>query len=158
MPEINLKKRKSNELILFNDAVEYFDKFDKFDAQETLLNQEASQFNADSPNQLRDQMLNELNSLRDLIANNPDLKFKALSEQEKNFFYDFINFYSLCPICGTFNHYYHLKKFYFNENNSSIKDKLIGLMNLKSNKLLKFNVNFGIPCCTCFKQNFEKKG
>ena len=154
MPEINFKKRKSNELIFFNDAVEYFDKFDKFDAQETLINQETSQFNVDSPNQLRDQMLNELNNLKDLIANNPDLKFKALSEQQKNFFYDFINFYSICPVCGNYNHYGYLKRFYFDDSSTSLKYKLIKLMELKNKVLRNFNVSFGIPCCNCFKKNF----
>lgn len=153
MTEINLKKRKNKNLIFFNDAVEYFD---KSDAQEIFINQRTNQAdNLNNPNQLRDQMLNELNSLKDLIANNPDLKFKALSEQQKSFFYDFINFYSVCPVCGAFNHYSHLKRFYFNESNASIKNKLIGLMNLKSKKLQNFNVNFGIPCCNCFKRNFK---
>jgi len=156
MTEINLKKRKNENLIFFNNAIEYFD---KFNTQEILINQGTNQLDDldDNPNQLRDQMLNELDNLKDLIANNPDLKFKELSEEEKNFFYDFINFYSVCPICGASNHYYHLKKFYFNESNGSIKDKLIRLMNLKRRKLLNFKVNFGILCCSCFKRNFEKE-
>ncbi|TFG21740.1 MAG: hypothetical protein EU529_12695 [Promethearchaeota archaeon] len=154
MTEINLKKRRNRKLIFFNDAIEYFDKFDEFHTQETFINQEANQLNIDNPNQLRDQMLNELNNLKDLIANNPDLKFKALSKKQKNFFYDFINFYSVCPVCGNCNHYSHLKRFYFDESTTSIKHKLIRLMKLKSKLLKNFNVNFGIPCCNCFKKNF----
>ena len=156
MTEINLKKRKKRELIFFNDAIEYLD---KSDTPDELMNSKINyteNFNSKS-NLLRDQMLSELNNLRDLIANNPDLKFKTLSDEERNFFYDFINHYSVCPICGTFNHYYHLKRFYFSENKTPIKEKLISLMNLKNKKLQKFNVNFGIPCCTCFKNYFERK-
>ncbi|MFX1393422.1 MAG: hypothetical protein ACFFAH_07595 [Promethearchaeota archaeon] len=156
MTEINLKKREKKELIFFNDAIEYLDKSDTTDELKNSKIHQTENFNNKS-NFLRDQMLVELNNLRDLIANNPDVKFKALSDEERNFFYDFINHYSVCPICGTFNHYYHLKRFYFSENNTAIKEKLIRLMNLKNKKLQKFNVNFGIPCCTCFKKNFEGK-
>ena len=152
MTEINLKKRRNKKLIFFNDAVEYFD---KYDAQEIFINRRRNQAdNLTNPNLLRDQMLNELNNLKDLIANNPDLKFKALSKSQKNFFYDFINFYSVCPICKTQNHYFFLKKFYFDESTTSIKHKLIRLMKLNSKLLKNFNVSFGIPCCNCFKKNF----
>jgi len=153
MTEINLKKRRNKKLIFFNDAVEYFD---KFDTQEVLIDRRGNQAdNFTNPNQLRDQMLNELNNLKDLIANNPDLKFKALSKIQKNFFYDFINFYSTCPLCGSLNHYSHLKRFYFDESSTSIKYKLIRLMKLKNKFLKNFNVTFGIPCCNCFKRNFK---
>lgn len=155
MPENNLKKRRNKKLIFFNDAVEYFD---KFDTQEVFIDRRGNRAaNLTNPNQLRDQMLNELNNLKDLIANNPDLKFKALSEQQKNFFYDFINFYSTCPLCGALNHYGYLKRFYFDESSTSIKHKLIRLMKLKNKLLKNFNVNFGIPCCNCFKINFNNE-
>jgi len=152
MTEINLKKGRNKKLIFFNDAVEYFD---KFDTHEIFINRRRNESdNLTNPNQLRDLMLDELNNLKDLIANNPDLKFKALTKEQKKFFYDFINFYSICPVCGNCNHYSHLKRFYFDESTTSIKHKLIRLMKLKSKLQKNFNVNFGIPCCNCFKKNF----
>lgn len=154
MTEINFKKHKEKELIFFNDAIEYFDKFDSQDIISDIESYRTEDLEKD-PNLLREQMVVELNNLKDIIASNPDLKFKALTEEEKNYFYDFINFYNKCPICGAFNHYYNLKKFYFNENAASLKEECMKFMNLKSNKLQKFNLNFGIPCCNCYKKNFE---
>ena len=65
MSEINFKKHKERDLIFFNDAIEYFE---KFDASEELVNSDlvqTSNFN-DNPNFLRDQMLVELNNLKDI--------------------------------------------------------------------------------------------
>ena len=156
MSKINFKKHKERNLIFFNDAIEYFD---KFNAQDIISDLESyhSEDLADDPNLLREQMLVELNNLKEIIASNPDLKFKALSEDEKDFFYDFINYYSVCPLCGTFLHYYNLKKFYFNDDYISLKEACLKFMKFQSGKLKNFNLNFGIPCCICFKKNFEVK-
>ena len=145
------KNRKNKDLLFFNEAAEYFDHFNDnnfLDCQNLDISEE---------NQLRDEMLSELNHLKDLIINNPDLKFNALSEEEKSSFYDFIRQYSICPICGSFNHYYNLKKFYFDENCISIRNNLIEFMNLSKEKIRNYNLNFGIPCCSCFKKNFVKE-
>jgi len=156
MSEINFRRHKERDLRFFNDAIEYFE---KFDSSQELVDSELIQPSSsnDNPNILRDQMLVELDILKDIITSNPDLKFNNLNEKEKDFFYDFINHYSVCPICGTFNHYYNLKKFYFNDNYASLKDVCIRFMNLKSNKIQNLNLNFGIPCCNCYKKNFELK-
>ena len=151
---MNFKKQKEKELIFFNDAIEYFDKFITQDKISDIESYRTEDLERD-PDLLREQMLIELNNLKDIIASNPDLKFKALTEEEKNFFYNFINFYNTCPICGTLNHYYNLKKFYFNDNFASLKEECIKFMNLKSNKLQILNLNFGIPCCNCYKKFFE---
>ena len=152
MIENSFKERKSKDLLFFNEAVEYFNKFDKRDF---VFDQNLIQL---SPNQLRDQMLNELNNLREIIANHPDLKLKNLSEEEKKQYSKFIKFYSVCPLCGEINHYHNLKKFFFDENNQDIKEKLIKFMNFKKNKKIKrLNLDFGIPCCKCFKYFFEDK-
>jgi hypothetical protein len=146
-------KRNLEDLLIFNEAVEYFNKFNKKDF---IFDQNINQLN---PNQLRDDMINELNNLREIISNHPDLKFKKLSEYEKNVYYKFIKFYSVCPLCGGQNHYQNLKKFYFDEKNSHIKEKLIKLIDFENyrNRLKKININIGIPCCKCYKEIFENK-
>ncbi|MFX1338286.1 MAG: hypothetical protein ACFFDK_06735 [Promethearchaeota archaeon] len=144
------KERKSKDLLFFNEAIEYFNRFDKKDF---VFNQDPTQL---SPNQLRDQMLTELNNLREIIANHPDLKLKNLSEEEKKLYSEFMKFYSTCPICLETLHYANLKKFYFDEDTQEIKEKLIQFMNLNEKKRIKrLNYDFGIPCCKCFKQYFE---
>jgi len=150
MIENSLKERKSKKLLFFNEAVEYFNRFDKRDF---VFDQDPIQL---SPNQLRDQMLNELNNLREIIANHPDLKLKNLSEEEKKQYSEFMKFYSVCPICFETLHYVSLKKFYFDENNQNIKEKLIKLMHLeKTRKIRSLKLDFGICCCKCFKYYFE---
>ena len=145
------EKQKNKRLPLFYKAIEYFDKSDTREIliSEKLNNLENRRINTTL---LRDEMLNELNNLRNLIDNNPDLKLKALSKKEKEFFSSFIKFYLICPICYQYNHYRNLKKLYFDEKHIKIKQKLIELMNLSSKKLKKVNLSFGIPCCNCYKK------
>ena len=142
------KNRTNKNLIFFNEAVEYFDHF----KDNNFLN--SQNLDITEENQLRDEMLSELNHLKDLIISNLDLKFNALSEEEKGFFYEFVRRYSICPICGTFNHYYNLKKFYFDENCIALRNNLIEFMNLRKEKIRDYNLSFGIPCCSCFKKSF----
>lgn len=105
----------------------------------------------ESANQLRELMLQELDNLKNLILNNPDKKFNALSEEEKKEYNRFISYYSTCPICGQRNHFSNLKNFFFDEEKQSLRKKLIRLMNYR-NPFKKFNINFGIPCCDCYKK------
>lgn len=144
------EKKKNKRLPLFYKAIEYFDKSDtqKILISEKLNNLENRRINTTL---LRDEMLNELNNLRNLIDNNPDLKLKVLSKKEKEFFSSFIKFYQICPICYQYNHYRNLKKLYFDEDKRELKEKLIKFMNLRSKKLKKINLSFGIPCCNCYK-------
>ncbi len=153
MSENNIKKRNNKDLIFFNEAIEYFDKFKN---QENPFDQETNPIDTINCTgiHLRAQMLVELNNLKYLILDNPDSKFKALSENEKDFFYDFINYYSVCPICMNLNHYYNLKKLFFSDNKKILKEELIRFMKLRSKKLQKFNISIGIPCCNCFKRYF----
>ncbi|MFX0041618.1 MAG: hypothetical protein ACFE8L_01785 [Candidatus Hodarchaeota archaeon] len=145
------EKQKIKRLPLFYKAIEYFD---KSETQEFLINEQLNNMENRRINTtlLRDEMLNELNNLKNLIDNNPDLKLKALTKEEKEYFSNFIKFYQICPICYQYNHYRNLKKLYFDEENSFLKEKLIKFMNLKSKKLSKLNLSFGIPCCTCYKK------
>ncbi|MFX0039707.1 MAG: hypothetical protein ACFFCY_16450 [Promethearchaeota archaeon] len=145
------EKRKKVPLRFFNEAVEYIDKFDN---QDLIIQDNINSITPITNNStfLRDEMLNELNNLREIIRNNPDLKIKALSEKERELFYKFVKFYKDCPICGNQNHFFNLKQLFFDEEKKVVIEKLIRLMTLNSRRLKKINLQFGVPCCTCYKQ------
>ena len=147
--------KKSKKLIFSNETLEYFDNEIDFKPDMNPSANHLNNFRKNS-NFLRDEMLNELNHLKTLILNNPDLKLKALDEEERVIFFNFVNHYSRCPICGATNHYSHLKKMYFNDENIELRDILINFMYSEIKKLQNFNINIGIPCCTCFKKYLEK--
>lgn len=145
-------KEKNNEhLRFFNEAIEYID---KFETQEFLLNENAIVLDENMSNSiyLRDEMRNGLTSLCDILKNNPDLKIESLSEEKKEIFYNFINFYRECPICGCFNHFYRLKQLFFDDHTQILKEKLIRLMNIKNKKKRSLKLNPGVPCCNCYNK------
>ncbi|MFX1374829.1 MAG: hypothetical protein ACFFA0_03350 [Promethearchaeota archaeon] len=147
-----IQKNKNKNLLFFNEAIEYFD---KFTTQDILSNENHSENNNNS-NFLRDEMLNELDNLKSLIERNPDLKLESLTEAEKQEFQKFIKFYSICPLCGGFNHYFNLKQLFFDQRKKSLIRELIKFMNVKNKKLQMYNVNFGIPCCDCYQKIIDK--
>ena len=151
MIENNILKKKDKKLLIFNKALEYFE-------EDNFISNEVNDYCEDEspiPNVLREQMLAELDHLKDIIGNHPDFKFESLNEEEKIFFQEFIVFYARCPICKQKNHSHNIKKLFFNENKRLIDD-LIRIMNYNNKKLNKLNINFGIPCCNCFKKYFEE--
>ncbi|TFG12304.1 MAG: hypothetical protein EU531_10655 [Promethearchaeota archaeon] len=147
-----ISNKESNKLIFFNQALEYFD-YPVDDISNESEKSAEMLFIGDS-DLLRDEMLSELDHLKELIINNPDAKIKALSEAERKLFFEFIRTFSICPICGNQNHYFHLKKFYFSEDKKIIKESLLNLMRLNYKK---FKLKYGVPCCNCFKKCFEEK-
>ncbi|MFX1501875.1 MAG: hypothetical protein ACFFDH_13000 [Promethearchaeota archaeon] len=149
------KKEEKRTLRFFNEAMEYMD---KFDASEIIIEENTGslEIRDQRSNFLRDEMLNELNNLRNIIKNNPDLKLKALTKTEKQLFHNFIKFYSKCPICGNLNHFFNLKRAYFDKDKELIVRELLRLMTLNSAKLNKFNLQLGIPCCNCYKEFYEE--
>jgi len=142
------EKKNPETLAFFNEALEYFDKYSKHNL---LVNNQLleNRFNA---NYLRDAMLSELNNLKNIIENNPDLKIEALSESEKRTFQKFIKFYLNCPVCGNFNHYFNLKQIFFDDKKKALIKDLIKFMSLKNKKFKSYNLNIGIPCCDCYKK------
>ena len=144
-------KKKEKPLRFFNEAVEYIDKFDNKELIicRDLIPQNPLRTNA---NFLRDEMINELNNLREIIRNNPDLKIKALTDKEREVFYNFVNFYRFCPICGNQNHFFNLKHIFFDEQKKIIIEELIRLMSLNRGKIRGSNFQFGVPCCNCYKE------
>jgi len=163
MNENNLLKKKDKESLIFNEALEYYDNMDSIESEDCEHLEEDSSMK----NVLRKQMLEELDLLKQIIGNHPDFKFESLSEdekkffqefvvfyEEKKFFQEFVVFYAVCPICKQKNHSHNIKKLFFNENKRLIDD-LIRIMTYNNKKLKKLNLNFGIPCCNCFKKYFE---
>jgi hypothetical protein len=146
------KKSENKNLLFFNEAIEYFD---RFTAQDILSNEPVNENNHNT-NFLRDEMLSELDNLKSIIESNPDLKLDALSEEEKFKFRKFIKFYSICPICGGFNHYFNLKQLFFDKNKKNLIETLIKFMNIKNRRFKRYNVNFGIPCCDCYQKMMQK--
>lgn len=150
MTEDKIKNQKKTNLIFFNEALEYLDDFDYFKTSQSTK----------SPlrrsNHLRDEMLEELNHIKEIIVNNPDSKLESLNKEEKKLFFNFIEYYTICPICKKTNHYSNLKKFYFNEKLDNIREILVRIMNYNDSKLSNLNLNFGIPCCNCYKKCFEE--
>ena len=146
-------KREKSSLLFFNEAIEYFDKFADRDSFIDDPVRE-SRFNT---NFLRNSMLNELNNLKDIIEHNPDSKIKALSQEGKAQFHKFISFYKKCPICGNHNHYFNLKRLFFDESKKNLIRELIRLMNLKYKQFRRYNLNLGVPCCDCFKRMTVEK-
>ncbi|MFX1555063.1 MAG: hypothetical protein ACFFBV_14145, partial [Promethearchaeota archaeon] len=116
-------KRKIKNLKFFNEAAEYLD---KFNTKDILLN-EGSIRNRSTTNYLRDEMLIELNNLRNILVNNPDLKIESLTKEEKKLFFEFIKFYRFCPVCGIQNHYFNLKQIFFDKEKQKLKQELIRL-------------------------------
>ncbi len=150
MTENKIEKLRKNDLIFFNEALEYLDDFDYFKTNKSTK----------SPlrrsNLLRDEMLEGLNHIKESIINNPDLKLEALNEEEKKLYSNFIEYYLICPICKKTNHNSNLKKFYFNEKMDNIREILVRIMNYNDSKLSNLNLSFGIPCCNCYKKYLEE--
>lgn len=144
MNEKLIKKKEEEQLVFFNDALEYYEnEFPTTDHQNNTFSNNAVV--------LRDQMLFELSNLKEIIINNPDIKYESLTKREKEIFKEFIDFYSRCPICKGFNHFYNLREFYFDDLKHEVRESLIDFMNSEE----KLNVDIGIPCCNCFKNHFE---
>jgi len=149
MTEKYILKKKDKKSMIFDDALEYYDNIDSIRGENCEYLEEESAV----ANVLREQMLAELDHLKEIIGNHPDFKFESLSEEEKKFFQEFVVFYAICPICGQRNHSHNIKQLFFNENKRIIDD-LIRIMNYNNKKLKNLNINFGIPCCNCFKIYF----
>ncbi len=151
MSDSKAEQKKPKDLIFFNDAVEYFAKFNRNSLSKPIKDNHFDD-TYQNQNHLRDLMLAELNSLKQILVQNPDKKLENLSKETKELFKRFLKMYSICPICGGFNHYYILKNLFLSEEKSDTINRLIQLMDVKSKKT-KFNI--GIPCCNCFKHMFE---
>ncbi len=81
---------------------------------------------------------------------------KELEDEE---FKNFVDEFSICPICKTELHYNTLKAIFFSKNTNSIiiKTQLLNFLEESANyegPQYK-NVRVGIPCCRCYKEIFE---
>jgi hypothetical protein len=146
----------TNDLIFSNRALEYVE--DSFFQPDLTYN--SSSFHSEDSdirnkkNQLRDEMLNELETLKELLLSHSNLDVKSLPEDERATFRKFIKFYSRCPLCGNYNHYFKLKRIYFDKENINLKKNLIKFIEKKETKHYA-DINVGVPCCSCYKNIFE---
>ncbi len=156
MDTLKTTSKKNKSWFFSNEVLEYFDieiEPEPDLSQDIKLTTEIRK----NSNFLRDEMVNQLTRLNEIMLSNPDLKLETLSEAEKMIFHDFIRFYSICPICKMPNHNLHLKKLYINEENEKYKKVLIRLMRLEDKKEQDFRIKFGVLCCNCFKYFFDEK-
>jgi len=87
--------------------------------------------------------------------------FSIFIPREDSKFKEFLQHFSICPICKSKNHFDSLKKFYYSREPGLIrlKERLLDLID-ESKDFDDFyynEINIGIPCCKCFEMYFEKK-
>lgn len=89
--------------------------------------------------------------------------FSMLLPMDDEYFLEFLELFSSCPICKGKNHISSLSRFFYSTNQDDIdlKTHLINLIEkaffLSISRPKKMNLNIGIPCCKCYKNLFEKK-
>ncbi len=112
---------------------------------------------------LRQAIMSELQSLftrRNRSSMEDNEHYKNLSDEEKELFYKFLDYFSVCPICLSGNHESYLAEFFFDQRiqKEYLKKSLLNLMkdsqgfeNIYNNKII-----IGIPCCNCYEKFFEE--
>jgi len=110
---------------------------------------------------LRDVMLEELERLRRIMRGDhieDDENYLSLSQEEKQLFHNFLDYFARCPVCKGRNHNSYLKTFYFDKSikKRDFKERLLKLMDESKgfNDIYYNKILFGIPCCDCFKKYF----
>jgi GTPase SAR1 family protein len=87
--------------------------------------------------------------------------FSIYIPREDNKFKEFVDRFSICPICSQTNHYDNLKNFYFSREPDlvKLKDLLLDLMDKSDDfdDLYYNDIKIGIPCCDCFDKYFRKE-
>ncbi len=106
---------------------------------------------------IREQMLTDIERIQAILFDDTyvvDQDYENLSDEEKKICDNFLNFYSICPICKGENHKDDLMRFYFEETEfaKKLRDNLLKLMD--NSKNCKNKIVIGIPCCKCFKKIF----
>ncbi|MHA1293338.1 MAG: hypothetical protein ACTSQJ_11805 [Promethearchaeota archaeon] len=107
---------------------------------------------------LREEMLVELERLRNILNEyniEEDEDYLKLSDDKKEKFHKFIDFFSICPICKSQNHKKYLYRFFFSAdpNKKLLKKRLLRLIEEMEdfNEIYYNNISLGIPCCNCYK-------
>ncbi|MHA1804142.1 MAG: hypothetical protein ACTSU4_06350 [Promethearchaeota archaeon] len=138
----------------FKKAVDYFEMIlePNFDAPDSPLGKIKK--NIINANNLYEEMLQEINNLRDVLLNYSIKEQDSMSPKEKELFHKFMTFYATCPICNKKNHQNYLKRFYFSDdpNIMQIKNALIKLMMMEPQESW---IHVGIPCCECHDKYFK---
>lgn len=115
------------------------------------------------PISLRGAIMSELQSLftrRNSSCLEDNEYYKNLSDEEKELFYKFLDYFSVCPICLTGNHEGYIAEFFFDQRiqKEYLKKSLLNLMKTSKGfeNIYKNKIIIGIPCCDCFKKFFKE--
>jgi len=92
----------------------------------------------------------------------PFYKFHDLElfmPEEDGKFWDFVNFFARCPVCGGKNHGENLKAFFYSREPDIVefRERLFDLMEESKffDEIYYNKIKLGIPCCSCFKTVFN---
>lgn len=148
------EEEKNKKLIFFNEALK---KFEYINVSRTDNIRNINTRLISNLDLLRDEMIEELNRLKEIITYNIDFSQvkKIRKPFEKDPFYDFVINFLRCPVCGGFNHYYDLKNIYYNDKYEKLREELLKLYKIKNKDFKKLKISFGIPCCSCYQKYFE---
>jgi GTPase SAR1 family protein len=76
-------------------------------------------------------------------------------------FKEFVQFFSVCPICKKENHYESLKNIYINTDPELVLLREQISSAIEASRYLELNpkrsIKIGIPCCNCYKMLFSNK-
>lgn len=139
----------------FKKAVEYFEKGHLIKSHDETKIDEPINEDLRAAKVLREEMLEEVINLKKLLLDFHNKELERLSQQEKDLYYRFLDYYAYCPICSNRNDKFYLRKFYFDKeaHKRILRTKLLDLM-VNENKDKKIKV--GIPCCKCYENFFRK--
>ena len=86
-------------------------------------------------------------------------ELKDLPPEEKDAYMVFIQFFSICPICGAHNHEKYLKRFFLSRDpvSNSLRKQLFALMDdsQEFEEIYYNEIELGIPCCDPSKKIFN---
>jgi GTPase SAR1 family protein len=86
-------------------------------------------------------------------------EFELHIPEEDGRFWDFVNFFAFCPLCGGRNHGENLKAFFYSREPDIVefRERLLNLMNESKyfDEIYYNKIRVGIPCCSCFKKVFN---
>ncbi|TFG06131.1 MAG: GTP-binding protein [Promethearchaeota archaeon] len=107
--------------------------------------------------------LNRENVFKELISQMSNIsqisKFNIFLPEFDKDFEKFIDYFSICVLCGRKLHFNYLKRFYYSTNQTKqrLRAKLIELMEMSNefDDLFYHHIDFGIPCCKCYELIFK---
>ncbi len=141
---------------LFSKAHEYFFKGCNEDKNSNLDRSNIQESNSYALSDIiREQMITQIIQLRDLFYETEDIELTKLNKFERKEFYNFLNSFSKCPLCGAKNHKKDLIRYFFDKEQDKMKAKLREIRKNSKKLSKKVKLSSGILCCTCYKKVFD---